>query len=535
MAIKINDILGAFNEIGNLRNLPEETIREALSEAMEKAYKKSVSDQEAKVRTEFENGQLKIFAEFDVVEDPTNPELQISLEEARKIKPDAEIGDVVDKEVDFKKFDRAAVILAKSVMKQKIREAEKVQVYEEYSDQLDDMVMGVVESVEDKFVLVRLGLGPDGKPKPGSTLAMMRKKEQIPTEYYHDGQRMWVVITDVSKETKGAQVLVSRASPTFIKRLFEREVPEIFNGTIEIKAIARDPGARAKIAVISNNENIDPIGACIGPRGSRVQAIIQELNGEKIDIFEWSDNVQDLVANALSPAQDVVVIPNPNVKNGLYAVVPDNQLSLAIGKKGQNARLAVRLSNYKIDIKSQKEMEEMGINYRLEADKMHDEYERKKAAERAYKQQQRIEELKAGIAETEEFPFEDQELVPPVKTHKEPEAISAEEKAKLDDMEQAAKIAKEKRRSLADRRAQYTSKLEPVAPVSEPTAPSKKKEKKTEKKTIKKQPVYNQFQPIYTEDELKEIEEEEYEQELNASWNNDVDYDEYDEYYDEEY
>ena len=183
-------------------------------------------------------------------------------------------------------------------------------------------------TVEEKFVIVNIG----------KTLAMLKKSQQIPTEKYYEGQKLLVVITEVNKETKGAQVLVSRATPVFVRRLFEREVPEIYNGIIEIKAIARDPGERCKIAVYShkNNENIDPIGACIGPRGSRVQTIINELNGEKIDIFEWSDNISELIENALSPSEAVAVIPNENVKDGLIVVVPDSQLSLAIGKRGKN-------------------------------------------------------------------------------------------------------------------------------------------------------------------------------------------------------
>ena len=215
------------------------------------------------------------------------------------------------------------------------------------------------------------------------------------------------MITEVNKETKGAQVLVSRATPVFVRRLFEREVPEIYNGIIEIKAIARDPGERCKIAVYSHNENIDPIGACIGPRGSRVQTIIEELNGEKIDIFEWSDNISELIANALSPSVGVAVIPNENVKDGLIVVVPDNQLSLAIGKRGKNARLAVKLTNHKIDIKSESEMQELGIDYMAISAKMQEEYEEKKAKERAYKQQQKIEELKSNETEIENIDVAD--------------------------------------------------------------------------------------------------------------------------------
>ncbi|WP_289219727.1 transcription termination factor NusA [Ileibacterium valens] len=549
----------AFLNIAESRNLPKDVVEEALSEAMEKAYQKQSGLKDLKVRTEINNGNMKVFRQRETVENVDDEEFEISLEDAKKVKPDAEIGDLIDEEVSLNNFDRAAITLAKSVIKTKIREAEKAVIYEKYVDQVGEMVEGIVESAEDRFILVLLGADKEGKHQNGSTLAMMKKNDQIPTEHYFDGEHIKVVITDVNKESKGAQILVSRADPVFIKRLFEKEVPEIYNGTIEIKAIARDPGMRAKIAVYSHNENIDPIGACIGPKGSRVQAIIQELNGEKIDIFEWSDDIQQLVANALSPAAGVVVIPKDGPRGGLIAVVPDNQLSLAIGKKGQNARLAVKLTNHRIDIKSQSEMKELGIDYQAIADEMHAEYEARKAAERAYKQQQRIDQLRAESPDvididSVDFTYDDDDYVP--ESQKEAEQIPsaapnankeapAENEKDVEEMEEAARIAKEKRKSLAERREQsYTSKFEPAAEAA-PAQPSSKKndhkhsyknEKQEERKPVlKKKPAYTAMQPIYTEDELAEIEENELEEELSASWNEDVDYEEYDEYYDDEY
>ena len=446
---------------------------------------------------------------------------------------------MVGEEVDFKDFDRAAVVLAKNVMKQKIREAEKALVYEEYCDKVDEMVLGTVETVEEKFVIVNIG----------KTFAVMKKSAQIPTEHYKEGDNILVVITEVNKETKGAQVLVSRATPVFVRRLFEREVPEIYNGIIEIKAIARDAGERCKIAVCSHNENIDPIGACIGPRGSRVQTIINELNGEKIDIFEWSDNISELIANALSPSTGVAVIPNEAVKDGLIVVVPDNQLSLAIGKRGKNARLAVKLTNHKIDIKSESEMQELGIDYMAISAKMQEEYEEKKAKERAYKQQQKIDELKSNEAEIEnidvaDFTYEDEE-VDAVEEHAEDtlfekensvEENSAVEK-QVDEMEELARIAKQNRKekTAADVK-EYTSKFESMADASnkqEEVASKPKKEKvEEEKKPVEvKKFNYEDMKPIYSDEELAEIEEQEYEDENN--WDDDVDYEEYDEYYDD--
>ncbi len=380
----------------------------------------------------------------------------------------------------------------------------------------------------------------------------MKKGDQIPTEQYTEGQRLNVVITEVNKETKGAQVAVSRATPVFVRRLFEKEVPEIYNGIIEIKAIARDPGERCKIAVLSHNENIDPIGACIGPRGARVQAIINELNGEKIDIFEWSDNIATLIANALSPSEGIAVIPNDKVKDGLIVVVPDNQLSLAIGKRGKNARLAVKLSNHKIDIKSQSEMEELGIDYMAIAAQMQEEYEAKKAAERAYKQQEKIKALKENQEEIEDvniadFDFGEDEddsepMIESLYATEEENLQAAQEGEKVvDEMEEAARLAKEMRKANQEHAVkEYTSKFEKLADASkkeEIQTPKKEKtlgeliEEKEEKAPVaKKKPDFDAMKPIYSDEELAEIEEDEMEDNI---WDDDVDYEQYDEYYDD--
>lgn len=538
--IKVKDIAKALQGIETDRKLTKEIVEDALKEALTKAYRKHIEIPDAYVRVDIINDTIHIYHERMVVEEVEDDELEIELEEARKENPNIQLGDMVDEEVDFTDFERAAVVLAKNVMKQKIREAEKALVYEEYCDKVDEMVLGTIETVEEKFVVVNIG----------KTYAVMKKSDQIPTEHYKEGDNILVVITEVNKETKGAQVLVSRATPVFVRRLFEREVPEIYNGIIEIKAIARDPGERCKIAVYSHNENIDPIGACIGPRGSRVQTIINELHGEKIDIFEWSDNISELIANALSPSVGVAVIPNETVKDGLIVVVPDNQLSLAIGKRGKNARLAVKLTNHKIDIKSETEMQELGIDYMAISAKMQQEYEEKKAKERAYKQQQKIEELKSNESEIEnidvaDFTYEDEE-VDAVEEHaedtlfeKENTVKETEQEKEVDEMEEAARIAKQNRKekTAADVK-EYTSKFESMADASNKqeevvSKPKKEKEKvEEEKKPVEvKKFNYEDMKPIYSEEELAEIEEQEYEEE-NA-WDDDVDYEEYDEYYDD--
>lgn len=546
MKVKVSDLKNALLGIESNRQLSSDIVEGALVEALSKAYRKHVNIPDGYVHVAIENGHIHIYPQRMVVEEVEDDALEFSLEDAQKYKKDAKIGDLVDEdEVDFTEFDRADVNLAKNVMKQKIREAEKQLVYEEYCDKVDDMVLGTVETVEDKFVIVNIG----------KTLAMMRRVDQIPTEHYYEGQNLLVVIREVNKETRGAQVLVSRSTPVFVRRLFEREVPEIYQGTIEIKAIAREAGERCKIAVYSHNENIDPIGACIGPRGQRVQTIINELNGEKIDIFEWSDNISELIQNALSPSESVAVFKNPNVDDGLVVVVPDNQLSLAIGKRGKNARLAVRLSNHKIDIKSVSEMEENGVDYMALSQQMQDEYNQKKAEERAYKQQLRIEELKNQDSDLEsvelpDFEYDDEpEEAEIILTDSESEEAVVQEEAPAqeevvieqpqkeeDDMEIAARIAKEARsKERASEVKEYTSKFENFADAShkEEVKPVKKKveePKKKEEPKEEKKPQFEQMKPIYSDEELAEIEaEEEYEE---NRWDDDVDYEEYDEYYD---
>lgn len=541
MKQKVDTIASALLGIESDRQLTPEIVEEALKEALTKAYRKHIEIPDAYVKTEIKDGIIHIYHQRVVVEEVEDDELEISLKEAKKINKDAKLGDMIDEEVDYTQFDRAAVVLAKNVIKQKIREAEKQIVYEEYCDKVDEMVMGTVETVEPKFVIVNIG----------KTLAMMKKSQQIPGETYYEGQNLLVVITEVNKETKGAQVLVSRATPVFVRRLFEREVPEIYQGIIEIKAIAREPGERCKIAVYTHNENIDPIGACIGPRGSRVQMIINELHGEKIDIFEWSDNIADLIKNALSPSEAIAVIPNENVKDGLIVVVPESQLSLAIGKRGKNARLAVKLTNRKIDIKSDAEMEEAGIDYMAISKAMEEEYEAKKAKERAYKQQQRIEELNQTPTEIEnvdvaDFTYDDDVLLDTEEDMPLQNTTTLfekeQEKKELDEMEEAARIAKAKRKEKASiaPSTEYTSKFENFADASnkQETASVKSKKKQEEvKETTDKHDLseakqqFEQMKPIYSEEELAEIEAQQMEEE--NVWDEDVDYEEFDEYYDD--
>ncbi len=537
--VKAEDLKRVLLDIESDRQLTPEIVEEALKEAMAKAYRKHVEMNDAYVRVELDE-YIHIYPERIVVEEVEDDALEIELAEAQKVNPDVKVGDFISEpEVDFTQFDRAEITVAKNVIKQKIREAEKQIVYEAYSDKVGDMILGTVETVGEKYATVNIG----------KTEAMMKKSSQIPGETYREGQNILVVIDEVHKEGKGAQVLVSRSTPEFVRRLFEREVTEIYQGTVEIKAIAREAGERTKIAVYSHNENIDPIGACIGPRGSRVQNIINELSGEKIDIFEWSDNISELIQNALAPSESLGVFPNPEVEGGLIVVVPDNQLSLAIGKKGKNARLAVKLTERKIDIKAESEMIENGIDYRALSQAMLDEYMEAKAQERAYKQQQRIDELKnttndddMSVVEDIEFTYADEvEPVEPVQTPASAQSMfdQEQEKKEQEEMEEAARIAKEKRKK---ERAQevkaYTSKFEDFADASakeEVKAKPKKvkevkEEVKVEEKVEENKEAFEQMKPIYSDEELAEIEAQQ-EDEMER-WDEDVDYEEYDEYYD---
>lgn len=554
--MKLKDFMAAMQAIESDRKLSKEIVVEALQEALSKAYRKHIEIPDALVRVDIneKNGDIKVFQQRTVVETVEDDELEISLEDAKKVNQAFELGDLVENEVSIANLGRAAVILAKNVMKQKIREAEKLVVYEEYCDKVDEMVMGTIESVEEKFCVVNIG----------KTLALMPKNQQIPNERYKEGQMIRVVIIEVNKETKGAQVLVSRGDATLVKRLFEKEVPEIFQGIIEIKAIAREAGERTKMAVYSHNENIDPIGACIGPRGQRVQVIIDELHGEKIDIFEWSEDVSELIKNALSPAEVLAVIPSEEKKGGLLVVVPDNQLSLAIGKRGKNARLAVKLTGSKIDIKAENDVDAMGIDWKNIAIKQREEFLARQAEEKAAAQQEKFEEEQeveavaiedAGVqfieTEPEEEIVEEEVIVAtqePVEVEEEaeaPEEVVEEVKVEESDLEKAARIAKEKQRLEGlnvKEKQEYKSKFEELADAKakqEPATTGKPRYKKHEEKEEPRRKATFDLnkkdygmKPIYSEEELEEIEREQIEEEENDWIHDDIDFDEFDEYYD---
>lgn len=343
------ELVGALNELEKERGISKEILFEAIEAALVSAYKRNHGNTlNVRVDIAEKTGQIRVFARKDVVDEVLDEPNEISLEEAHAIDPSFELDDIVEIEVTPSDFGRIAAQTAKQVVIQRIREAERALIYEEFSNRKDDIVTGIVQRHEHRNVMIDLG----------KVEAVLPPSEQVQRENYQRGNRLKIYVADVKKTTKGPQVYVSRSHPGLLKRLFELEVPEIHDGVVEIKGIAREAGNRSKIAVHSLDRNVDPVGACVGPRGMRVQTIVDELAGEKIDIVAWDSHPDQFIANALSPSKVVRVIVDPFEKSA-RAVVPDYQLSLAIGKEGQNARLAARLTGWKIDIKSESQMREL--------------------------------------------------------------------------------------------------------------------------------------------------------------------------------
>ena len=576
MEIKYTQLLNAIRGVEDDKNVPENIVLEALTEAVAKAFKKDSELQDIEVKAEInkKSKTIDIYQYYNVVEEVEDDELEISLEDAKKLDSNAELGGQVREKKEITSMSRAAASLAKNVFRQKIREAEKVAVYNEYIDQKDEMVIGTVESVKDKFTLISLG----------KTVALLSKSAEIPHEKLTEGQSIRVVITDVQKETKGSQVLVSRADATLVKRLFEKEVPEIYQGIVEIKSIAREAGERTKMAVLSHNPDVDPIGSCIGPRGSRVQKIIDELHGEKIDIFQWNDDVTELVKNALAPAEIISVLPGQD-DNSLLVIVSEDQLSLAIGKRGKNARLAVKLTGRKIDIKTRQELEDMGKDYdellaqaevmkkKLAEEVKAKNVERQRAAAKEEEEKRLAAIAKFRAENPDSIVDEDEDYIPeemmervndtiideisnqPDEEHEEVvetpvvetvEETDVEEKPVIVEKTAEEKEASRKHANLEElaKKATYVSHFEKLVDSSKPKSTDSKYKKKKKKEDeeykvrnkdleeqIKKNLLVADNRPIYSEEELAEIEAQ---QESEAEKEYDIDYDEYEEYYDDD-
>ena len=342
------EFFAAIHQIEQEKGIKPGYMMEKITQALITAYKRDhegVGDN-ITVEANEEAGTVRMILKKDVVETVDNPQTEISLEEARQSLPQAQLGDVVRMEVKTKNFGRIAAQAARQVIIQGIREAEQGLIYEEFTSKEHEILTGIVNRIDPRTGSVGLRLGSGSE----STEAYLNTNEQIRGEAYREGQRLKVYVVEVRRANRGPQVLISRTHPGLVKRLFELEVPEIYDGTVEVKSIAREAGSRTKLAVWSADPNVDPIGACVGPRGQRVNSIVEELGGEKVDIVKYSDDPAEYIAAALSPADVISVLPLDDGKS-CRVIVPDDQLSLAIGKEGQNARLAAKLTGFKIDIR----------------------------------------------------------------------------------------------------------------------------------------------------------------------------------------
>ena len=384
------ELMGALDELERDKNISKETLLDAIEQSLIQAYKNHFGKADnVHVTINRETGDFSVFADRKVVEFVDDPAEEISLVDAQKQNTNAEIGDLVKVEIHSDKFGRIATQNAKNVILQKIREEERKVLFDQYHGNEKEVVTGIVQRVVGHNVSVNLGKAD----------AILGENEQVKGETFKPTERIKVYILEVKDTPKGPRILVSRTHPGLVKRLFESEVAEVKDGTVEIKSIAREAGSRTKLAVWSNDPDVDPVGACVGVNGARVSAIVNELRGEKIDIINWDENPAILIENALSPAKVIAVMADPDEKTALV-VVPDYQLSLAIGKEGQNARLAARLTGFKIDIKSETQARESGDFY--DYDDEEDEYEEENEYEEASEDAAADEEMEAPAQEDSE-------------------------------------------------------------------------------------------------------------------------------------
>ncbi len=344
----VNDLLKTIDQVSRDKGIDSKTLIEALEEAVSSAVKKKFgADYELEVSFNMEIGEIEVFEFKEVVEEVTDERLQVSLNEARKLDPESEIGDSLGMKTDIDALGRIAAQSAKQVIMQRLREAERDAVYDDFKDRKGEIINGIVQRFDKGAIIANLG----------KSEAELPAKEQIPKETYMQGDRIRAYIYDVRQFSRGPQIILSRTHPNFLSALFENEVPEISDGIVTIMQVAREPGSRAKIAVSSKDRDVDPVGACVGMKGSRVQAVVQELRGERIDIITWDSDPAKFVCNALAPAEILRVIVDEENRS-MEVVVPDDQLSLAIGKRGQNVRLASRVTNWKLDVINDSEYNE---------------------------------------------------------------------------------------------------------------------------------------------------------------------------------
>ena len=371
-AIDNKELILALEELEKEKGMKKDYILEAIETALVTAYKRNFDALEnVKVVMDRQTGATHVYSIKEVMKDANDEATEISLKEAKKINPDLKEGDTVEIEIVPRNFGRIAAQTAKQVIIQKLREAEREIIYNEFNDRKGEIVSGLIQKADKNIVVMDLG----------KLEGVMPAKEQIPTEHYRVNDKIKGYVLDVERGAKGApQVIVSRSHPDFVRKLLEFEIPEIYEGVIEIKSVSRDPGNRSKVAVYSPDPNIDPVGSCVGQKGVRIQNVINELNGEKIDVIEWNEDPSIYIASSLLPAQ-ILAVDVKEEEKFAQVIVPDDQLSLAIGKAGQNARLAARLTNWKIDIKSETQFREMLNKAQEEQNKETEEVEKTDIAE----------------------------------------------------------------------------------------------------------------------------------------------------------
>ncbi len=539
-------ILSALDDFEKEKGIPKEIVIEALKEALEKAYKRE-TDADALCRVEIDpnKGTIEMYNVKNIVEEVEDDVYQVELEDAKKINPKLEIGDVLETPVDPNSLNRMAAMQAKQVLVQKIREFEKQSIYDAYIDKKDDIIVGIVESIEPSpenpnFVLINVG----------KTNAIMKRNHMLPGEKFKIGQAIRVYVVDVDKSALGAAVIVSRTEPGFLKRIFESEIHEVYDGTVEIKGIARKAGERAKVSVTSKNKDVDATGACIGQKGLRIQKISNQVMGEKIDVIEYYEDPVLYIAEALRPAEVVGVDVSDEDKFAI-AVVKDEDFSLAIGKRGLNVSLAVKLTGYKIDVITlsnavednieYQSVEEARLNYQRAKLEKEEELRVAKEKELEKKNAAKMAKLAEEVAKKEESKKVTKEKVAKVeKETKAKKAVSLEAKIKEVTKPATPYTSKDKddilKKVFADKKPVEKKTYEKKA---------KKEEDKDFKRSVlsaeeledikKKHEEARSYMPVYTEEELKELEEEKHE-DTNAydDFYDDVDYDEFDEYYDEE-
>lgn len=386
------EMVEAFATLEKEKGIKQEVIVDAIKAALVAAYKKNYNQaQNVEVVFDEKKGSFKVNAVKTVVEEVQDDRLEVSLKDALEINRAYELGDEIKFEVTPKNFGRLAAQTAKQVIMQRLREAEREHIYAEYSQYLDEIVTGIVERQDNRFVYVKIG----------KVEAVMPPQDQLADEVYNPQDRIRVLVKKVGTDSKGAQIVVSRTAPDLVKRLFEQEIPEVYDGTVQIVSIAREAGDRTKIAVKSDDPNVDPVGTCVGPKGSRIQNIVNELGGENIDVVKYEDDPSDFIANALNPAEVIAVqFGDDETEKNALVIVPDYQLSLAIGKKGQNVRLAARLTGYKIDIKPESQVEFVEENNSTDTDEIVDSEETAEV-ENSDNQQEVVEEADTLTNESE--------------------------------------------------------------------------------------------------------------------------------------